>query len=226
MKQLCWIWMKSESWIWMIEFDLIWFDLIGAGQNDELLLAGGSPQMNCNETVWNLTFLWLTDNSHWMLHYHRGEAKAEEECLKFFSKKVHFRKKRKEIQKLLSLRWSGLITDNINIYRLKKSTIQGDQMPPLGGLVWILDGMTLHKSIWASRMAFVTDTLFKWPVCLSYVFMSCEACFFVLICPILRQKEVNVWQINYITRHKNELSSSHSSSWRGKDECPSTKTVD
>lgn len=28
------------------------FDLTGAGLNDEFLLPGGSPQMNCDETVW------------------------------------------------------------------------------------------------------------------------------------------------------------------------------
>lgn len=54
--------------------------------------------MNCDETVWNLPFLLLTDDSHWMLHYHRGVAKTEEERLKFFSKKVHLKKSGKKFK--------------------------------------------------------------------------------------------------------------------------------
>lgn len=75
------------------------------------------------------------------------------------------------------MRWGGIIMYIIIIYRLNKNEIQGDQMPPFVGLAWILDEMTLHKRIRVSRMAFVTNTLFKWTVCSSDVFYELQGLF-------------------------------------------------
>lgn len=121
------------------------------------------------------------------------------------------------MQKLLNLRWSGIIMYNIIIiYRLNKSQVQGDQTLPL--LVWLESLMEWHYTRgyeypeWFSSLThFLNEQcvhlMFLWA--LRLLSLSWDVHY-------LDKKKVSVWQLNCITSDKNELSSSHGNSWRGR----------
>lgn len=167
----------------------------------------------CN-SVTSLAFYLIFFNLIDLNNYRRGIKSSSLQQKSSFKRNVSVNKYAKAAKPEMG----GIIMYIIIIYRLpvNKSSVQGDQTPLL--LVWLESLMEWHYTRgydypeWLSSLTH----FFKWTVCSSDVFISFKAFFFVLRCPLVRQKEVSVWQINCKASHWNELSSSHNSSWRGR----------